>query len=243
MMSNKHKAKNYYIYGKHPSLAALSNSKRKIIELHCNLEIFNSHRSLIECHKHNIVSNNQLNALLPKDATHQGIVLLVMPIALSSLASVDLSSEDSKVAILDQITDPHNLGAIMRSAAAFGIKAIIMTSDNSAEENGVVSKTASGALELVPIIRVVNLKAAIEFLKKQSFWIIGLDGSSKEYISSKALKGKIAIVLGAEGAGMRRLTMESCDLLLSIPICQAMESLNVSTAAAIVFYEASISRS
>lgn len=231
-------SKSYYIYGKHPALAALCNPLRKVIEICCTQEIFAKHKDLIESFKYKIMTSQQLNSLLPKEATHQGIALLVLPIALNSLKDVDLSLPDTKIAILDQITDPHNIGAILRSAAAFGIKAIIMTNDNSAEESGVVAKTACGALELVPIIRVVNLKSAIELLKKQGFWIIGLDGNAKEFITSKALKGKVAMVLGAEGAGMRRLTTEACDLLVKIPINETMESLNVSTAASIVFYEA-----
>jgi 23S rRNA (guanosine2251-2'-O)-methyltransferase len=230
--------KNYYIYGKHPATAALSNSKRKILEIYCTQEIFTLHKNLIGGRKYKIVTNQQIGAMLPKDCTHQGIALLVAPIALNSLSDVDLTDDNTKVAILDQVTDPHNLGAVLRSAAAFGIKAIIMANDNSAEENGIVAKTASAALELVPIIRVVNLKAAIQTLQKQGFWIIGLDGSGKEFISKKLLSGKVAIVLGAEGSGMRRLTTESCDILARIPIMEEMESLNVSTAAAIAFWEA-----
>lgn len=231
-------SKHYYIYGKHPSIAALSNPKRKIIEISCTQEIFTKHKDLIESHKYKIVTGQQLNSLLPKEATHQGVAVSVAPIAINNLKDIDLGAPNTKIAILDQVTDPHNIGAILRSAAAFGIKAIIMTNDNSAEESGVVAKTACGALEIVPIIRVVNLKSAIELLKKQGFWIIGLDGTAKEFISKKALDGKVAMVLGAEGSGMRRLTIEACDLLVKIPISEVMESLNVSTAASIVFYEA-----
>lgn len=231
-------SKNYYIYGRHPATAALSNPQRKIIEIHCTQEVFTKHKDLIESHKYKIATSQQLNSLVPKDATHQGIALLVAPIATSNLGDIDLNDPEAKIAILDQVTDPHNIGATLRSAAAFGIKAIIMTNDNSAEESGVVAKTACGALELVPIIRVVNLKSTIELLKKQGFWIIGLDGSAKEFVSKKVLSGKVAMVLGAEGSGMRRLTMEACDLLVKIPISETMESLNVSTAASIVFWEA-----
>lgn len=231
-------SKNYYIYGKHPATATLSNPRRKIIEVHCTQEVFARHKDLIESRKYKIATSQQLNSLLPKDATHQGIAVFVAPVATSSLNDIDLSSPHAKIAILDQVTDPHNIGAILRSAAAFGIQAIIMTNDSSAEESGVIAKTACGALELVPIIRVVNLKSTIELLKKQGFWIIGLDGSAKEFLSRKALSGRVAMVLGAEGAGMRRLTTEACDLLVKIPISESMESLNVSTAASIVFYEA-----
>jgi 23S rRNA (guanosine2251-2'-O)-methyltransferase len=113
-----------------------------------------------------------------------------------------------------------------------------MTHDNAAEENGVMAKISCGGIEIIPIIRVTNLRGAIDTLKKKGFWILGFDGGAKDFISQKALSGKIGIVLGSEGVGMRRLTTESCDLLLKIPIESSMESINVSNAAAIVFYEA-----
>jgi len=229
----------YYIYGKHPAICALSNQRRKILEISCTQEFFNQNKAIIEPHKYKIATNAQIGILVPHDATHQGIAVKTKPIALDGLNSIDLSEDNIKIAILDQITDTHNIGAIIRSAAAFGIKAIIMTNDNSPEENGVMAKTSCGGIEVVPLIKVVNLKAATEQLKKNGFWIIGLEGSAKENISQKALGGKVAIVLGAEGFGMRRLTMEACDLLVKIPMTGDMESLNVSNAAAIVFYTSS----
>jgi len=234
---NSNNNKLYYIYGKHPVISALKNPKRKIVELYCTEEIFNVHQELIEPHLYQIITNQYLNNLLPREASHQGIAVLTSSIAVD-LNSIDLSGDNIQIAILDQITDPHNIGAIMRSAAAFGIKAIIMTNDNAAEENGVMAKTSCGGIEIIPIVKVVNLRSTIETLKKKGFWILGFDGNANDFVSSKTLSGKIATIFGSEGAGMRRLTAESCDLLLKIPIESAMESINVSNAAAIVFYEA-----
>lgn len=228
--------KNYYIYGKHPSVAALTNPKRKIIEIFCTQDFFVEHKKLIETYNYNVVDNFHIKNLLPRDALHQGIAVRTKAIA-TNIESIDLTDENIKIAILDQITDPQNVGAILRSAAAFGIKAIIMTHDNAAEENGIMAKTSCGGLETVPLIKVTNLKSTIDILKKHGLWIIGLDGKAKEFITPKVMSGKICIILGSEGSGMRRLTSENCDLLVKIPIDASMESINVSNAAAIVFYE------
>lgn len=234
---NSNNNKLYYIYGKHPVISALKNPQRKITKLYCTEEIFNLHQNLIKAHPHQIVTSQYLNDLLPREASHQGIAIQTRSIAID-LNSIDLSGDNAKIVILDQITDPHNIGAIIRSAAAFGIKGIIMTNDNAAEENGVMAKTSCGGIEIVPIIKVINLRSTIEILKKKGFWVLGFDGNAKEFLSPKALSGKIAMVFGSEGDGMRRLTTENCDLLLKIPIETSMESINVSNAAAIVFYEA-----
>lgn len=229
--------KNYYIYGKHPSIAAIGNPKRTIIEILCTEDCFNEYKNYISPYKYSIVDNKFIKDTIPKDSLHQGIAVKTKPIS-TDIDSLDLTEENTKIAILDQITDPHNVGAILRSAAAFGIRAIIITNDNSAEENGVMAKTSCGAIESVPIIKVTNLKSTINMLKKNGFWVIGLDGKAKKFLSPKTMSGKICIILGSEGTGMRRLTSESCDLLVKIPIDPSMESINVSNAAAIVFYEA-----
>jgi 23S rRNA (guanosine2251-2'-O)-methyltransferase len=230
--------KQYYIYGIHPSFAALQNPNRRVVEVLVTASVFEQHNGIIEKYRYRVVTSGMLTSILKADVTHQGLAVLVNQVVESDIRSIDFEGPNTKIAILDQITDVHNIGAIMRSAAAFGIKAIVMTYDNSPEENGAMAKAACGALEIVPIIRVTNLKSTLDLLKKAGFWIAGLDGASKESISQANLSGKIAIVLGAEGKGMRRLTMESCDMLLRIPINESMESLNVASAAAIVFYEA-----
>lgn len=240
MSRNKKTLKNnaYYIYGRHAALSALNNKKRNIINVMCTSDIFNLNQAVITQYSYKIVNNSVLSDLLPQGVTHQGIVIQTTPIALNDIYELDLSSSDTKIAILDQITDEHNIGAIIRSAAAFGIKAIILTYDNSPDESGVMAKIASGALETVKLVRVINLRSIMDELKKLNFWIIGFDGDSKTLLTTDQMKGKIAIILGAEGAGMRRLTKENCDIISRIPMLPGNESINVSNAAAIVFWEA-----
>ena len=139
--------------------------------------------------------------------------------------------------MLDQVTDPHNIGAILRSAAAFEAAAVILPDANAPEESGTLAKSACGGLEIVPLIRVPNLVRAIETLKKVGFWVIGLDGSAKKTMAQDKLPAKTVFILGSEGDGLRRLTAENCDYMLKLPISDKMESLNVSNAAAIALYE------
>jgi 23S rRNA (guanosine2251-2'-O)-methyltransferase len=235
------KNSDYYIYGKHAAIAAMQNPNRTILSLFCSKEFLQENHAIVSKYKYKISTNQEIAQLLPRGSVHQGIALLVKPITLNHIQEVDLSDPLSKVVILDQITDEHNVGAIMRSASAFGIRAIIAAYDGSPEESGVMAKIASGGLEKVPFIRVVNIRSTIDALKKIGFWVIGLDGGGGENVSTKLLSGKAAIVLGSEGYGMRRLTKENCDLVLRIPIKEGSESINVSNAAAIAFYLAASS--
>jgi 23S rRNA (guanosine2251-2'-O)-methyltransferase len=229
----------YIIYGKHAVLAAISNPNRKILEIFCTPEI----EKTIEFKKSFKITTTTSHELkqLTHDAPHQGIIARVAPISIYSLPKELLSSSKTKIIILDQITDPQNLGAIMRSAAAFGIDAIIYPRHGNVTENGTVAKAACGALDLVPLIEVVNISSAIAELKKEGFWVIGLDGSADHELksSSNLFDGKLVAVLGAEGAGIRPLIAKNCDLLVKLPISPHMESLNVSNAAAIVMWEIS----
>ena len=179
----------------------------------------------------------EISPLLPPGAVHQGIALKTAPLHEPELDSI--AGTASRIAILDQVTDPHNVGAILRSAAVFGLSSIVMTDRNSPPQSGVLAKSASGALEHVSICRVGNLARAMEKLGKQGFTLIGLDGDSSNELSALDLTGKIALVLGAEGAGLRRLTREYCDWLARLPASGPMRSLNVSNAAAVAFYEIS----
>jgi 23S rRNA (guanosine2251-2'-O)-methyltransferase len=184
-----------------------------------------------------IVDARKLDDLLPREAVHQGIALECEPLSQPSLGEWLTAGHDKPVLLLDQVSDPHNIGAILRSAAAFDAGAVITTDRNAPAESGVMAKAASGALELVPLIMVGNLVQAIELLKKAGYWIYGLDGEAKQAINAVKLDKKSALVLGAEGRGLRRLTGEHCDMLVRLPISERMESLNVSNAAAIALYE------
>jgi 23S rRNA (guanosine2251-2'-O)-methyltransferase len=142
-----------------------------------------------------------------------------------------------RIAVLDQITDPHNEGAILRSAAAFGFSAVVVQTRHSPPETGVLAKAASGALDLVPRIAVVNIARALEEMGRAGIWRVALTADGAEEIRD-ALNGRdVAVVLGAEGSGLRRLVRERCDTSAHIPMTSAMQSLNVSNAAAIAFYE------
>jgi 23S rRNA (guanosine2251-2'-O)-methyltransferase len=234
-----------WFYGDHAVFAALSNPHRKIKRL----LITKSKFSGLDADKQKLVETTGIFELADKDvisallldtAVHQGIA--VVPFPLNDLTIDDLSNFGSQtsetIAVLDQVTDPHNVGAILRSAAAFNITAIIVPDRHSPQITGVLARSASGAVETVPIIRVGNLSRALDQLADKGFWRIGLDGYADallETVSSDLTK--VAIVLGSEGKGLRQLTSQKCDLLAKLPISPGIESLNVSNAAAIAFYE------
>ncbi len=222
----------YWIYGDHAVQAALANNKRKIERLVAST---NAIKSLdLTGRKLNTDTDiRQLDKILPKDAVHQGVAALVHPLPHTTLDDV---LESTLLLVLDQVTDPHNVGAILRSAAAFGVGAVIMTEDHGAPENGALAKAACGALDIVPLIRITNLSSTLDTLKSHDFWCVGLDGKTDKLIAEAKGFKKKALVLGAEGKGLRRLTAEKCDLLVKIPISPQMESLNVSNAAAVALY-------
>lgn len=224
----------YWIYGTHAVQAALNNEKRQIQRLVISSNAKDSVK-LPEGRKKMAIENDirQLEKTLPKDAVHQGTAALVAPLAEVGIEEVIGAP---LLLALDQVTDPHNVGAILRSAAAFGAGAVIMTADHGAQENGALAKAASGALDVVKLVRVTNLAHTMEQLKKERYWCVGLDGKTDKMISEAKAFDKKLLVLGAEGKGLRRLTAERCDLLVKIPISPQMESLNVSNAAAVAMY-------
>jgi len=180
-----------------------------------------------------------LARLVPSDAPHQGIVAEVDPLEDIWLGDLlaEQADESRPLVILDQVTDPHNVGAILRSAAAFDAIGIVTQDRHAPPESGTVARAASGALELVPWVRVVNLARALDEIADASFWRIGLTGAADTNLAQAIGEtGRIALVLGAEGEGMRQNTQAHCDALAKLPISTRIESLNVSNAAAIALY-------
>jgi 23S rRNA (guanosine2251-2'-O)-methyltransferase len=177
-----------------------------------------------------------LGRLVARDAPHQGLVLECEPLEELHLDEVLDGEAGRPLVVLDQVTDPHNVGAILRSAAAFGAAALVTQDRHAPPESGVVAKSASGALETVPWVRVVNLARALEEIAEAGYWRVGLAGEAETVFADALPEGPVALVLGAEGEGLRHNIAAHCDALARLPIGEAMESLNVSNAAAIALY-------
>ncbi|MDG2002089.1 MAG: 23S rRNA (guanosine(2251)-2'-O)-methyltransferase RlmB [Novosphingobium sp.] len=172
------------------------------------------------------------------DAPHQGLVLECAPLPDVYLNDVLDGDPARPLVVLDQVTDPHNVGAILRSAAAFNACAIVTQDRHAPPESGTLAKSASGALEIVPWVRVVNLARALEEMAEAGYWRLGLDGGADSTLAEALPATPVALVLGAEGEGMRHNIVQHCDATARLPISEAMESLNVSNAAAIALYAA-----
>ena len=177
-----------------------------------------------------------LGRMVAQGAPHQGLVLECEPLDDVFLDEVLEGDPARPIVVLDQVTDPHNVGAILRSAAAFGARALITQDRHTPPESGTLAKSASGALEIVPWVRVVNLARALEEIAEAGYWRIGLAGEAKATLDEAMSAGPIALVLGAEGDGMRHNITQHCDALARLPIARTVESLNVSNAAAIALY-------
>ena len=227
-----------HLFGTHAVLAALANPMRKIkrvlVTKNAQKEL---EKALAGIKNISLVDGHKLESLVPPGSVHQGIAIECEPLEQPSLADWLDEKIDKPILLLDQVTDPHNVGAILRSAAAFDVGAVIATDRNAPGESGVMAKAASGALEVVPLITVTNLVQAIETIKKAGYWIAGLDGAAKQTIAEAKLDKTTALVLGAEGSGLRRLTTEHCDFLVKLPMSGRIESLNVSNAAAVALYD------
>ena len=229
-----------WLYGMHPVMAALANPKRKLHRIVLTERAAQEiGAKLLGRVKNEIADMNAIGRLLPDAAVHQGVALQVEKLPKLDLEDV-LSSPSEKrriVVVLDQISDPHNVGAILRSAAAFGVSAVVVQDRHAPPESGVLAKSASGALDALPYVEVVNISRALEDLGRLGFWRIALAGDGEQSLQEAAHPGDIAIVLGSEGSGIRRLVREHCDVAAFIPIARNTESLNVSNAAAVTLYE------
>ena len=234
-------ASSFWLYGLHSARAALGNPHRKI------RRVLVTDRAQIELGQAlaktgipvTMAAPDNISRMLPPGAVHQGIALLCEPLPALDLEDTLAAASPGPrlVAVLDQVTDPHNEGAILRSAAAFRIAAVVVQDRHAPAESGVLAKAASGALDIVPRVSVVNIARALEELGRFGFWRIALTSDGDSTLREAAPPGDAAIVLGAEGVGLRRLVRERCDISASIPMDGDMESLNVSNAAAIAFYE------
>jgi 23S rRNA (guanosine2251-2'-O)-methyltransferase len=229
----------YWLYGQHSVRAALDNPARQAHRLLATLNAAkNLGASPIEAE---IVDRKAIDKLVTADAVHQGLALYVSPLPETHLADLLEDPAVTCLIILDQVTDPHNVGAIMRSAAAFGASAVVTTWRHSPPETAVLSRASSGTLELVPYIRGNNLADQLGKMQDAGFMLIGLDGEgdmTPEQLmqNEKARPDRFALVLGAEGKGMRHRTSVLCDILMRLPISDKVDSLNVSNAAAVALY-------
>lgn len=231
------------LYGLHAVEAALANPTRRPIRL---LATENAARRLAgpiatRGLKADPALPHDLDRLLGADAVHQGVMLEAEPLPEPTLADlVRRARPGAPLMVLDQVTDPHNVGAILRSSAAFGAAGLIMTRRHSPPLNGVLAKAASGALDLVPVLLVQNLARTLAELKEGGISIIGLDGTGTGRLEDERFGGPTAIVLGAEGKGLRELTGETCDRLVRIATAGTLASLNVSNAAAVALHLAAM---
>ncbi|HTG37956.1 RNA methyltransferase [Sphingomonas sp.] len=224
-------------WGRHAVLAALANPERQVRKLWGTREAL-ANLDLPPVLPITYADVADLGRLVPSDAPHQGMVIEVDPLDDLWLGEVlERGADDRRpIVILDQVTDPHNVGAVLRSAAAFDALAIVTQDRHAPPESGALAKAASGALEIVPWVRVVNLARAMEEIAEAGYWRVGLTGHTQTPLNEALGSGRIALVLGAEGEGMRQNTAAHCDVLARLPISPRVESLNVSNAAAIALY-------
>jgi 23S rRNA (guanosine2251-2'-O)-methyltransferase len=242
----------HWLYGLHAVRAALADPRRRL-----GRAVLTSRAAealgerLLKRVEAQIVEPGAIDRLLPPGAVHQGVALEAWPLKTGDLGEILDKADDSArgvrprkiVLVLDQLSDPHNVGAILRTAAAFGVTAVVVQDRHAPPQSGALAKAASGALDQVPYVEVVNIARALDQLAERGFWRIALERSRDggeslaQAVPPKGEGGDVALVLGSEGAGIRRLVRAHCEAAAFIPIDAAMESLNVSNAAAIALYE------
>ena len=223
----------YWLYGRHAVRAALANPARR-----CHHLMLTSRDDIRTSAEVTIAKPREISELLPPGAVHQGMAVLVDPLPDPDLAEILSHRKGQGVVVaIDQVTDPQNVGAILRSADAFGAAAVILPRRHAPASSGSLAKAASGTLETVPLVRAANLVRTLDRLKGEGFWIVGLDMEAPDILDRTTLPDRCVLVLGAEDRGMRRLTRETCDLMVRIPMTGTAGSLNVSACAAVALHE------
>lgn len=222
-----------WLWGTHACLAALQNPKRQRFRI---IMTEGTAKEFPLSSKVQIVDSASLSKMLPEGAVHQGMAMEVAPLLEPSFSELR-KKEKGVLIILDQVTDPHNVGAIIRTARALGALGIIMTDRHAPPLGGVLAKAASGALDQLPLWKVTNLARTLDELKDFGFWTVGLDERGEQVVSQSTLPKRLALIVGAEGEGLRRLTQEKCDYLAKLATDPAFPTLNVSVATAVALYE------
>ncbi|PPR78064.1 MAG: 23S rRNA (guanosine-2'-O-)-methyltransferase RlmB [Alphaproteobacteria bacterium MarineAlpha2_Bin1] len=244
----KKKSPDYWIYGLNPVIAALKNKSRDCKKLLCTKEVLVKYGKIF----HGLaidrgllveeVTKKDIKSLLEPNSRHQGVILKVENLSNKQIEiSLKNFSKNSILLALDQINDPQNVGAIIRSSVIFGCEGVIIPKKNSPQETGLLAKSAAGALEIANIFRVPNLSRTLTKLKKNNFWVLGLDINSKKTLSTINTSGPIVIVIGSEGKGLRLLTKKVCDSSFTIEMSKlaienGIDSLNVSNATSVALY-------
>ncbi|UAK24293.1 TrmH family RNA methyltransferase [Sphingomonas nostoxanthinifaciens] len=228
------------LWGRHAVAAAFANPERTVRKIWGTREALAGFGGLPTDVTVQFAEVTDLGRMVPADAPHQGVVIEVDPLPDIWLGDLLEQGRDDRrpLVVLDQVTDPHNVGAVLRSAAAFDALGLITQDRHAPPESGTLARSASGALEIVPWVRVVNLARALDEIGEAGFWRIGLSGAGKRPLGEALGTARVALVLGAEGEGMRQNTESHCDELARLPISPRVESLNVSNAAAIALYAA-----
>lgn len=235
--SNKKNEKKFFIYGKHTVLSALNNKQRKKFRLYISskyIETCKSYKDIVDVQ---VIHKDDFQKFIPFNSVHQEIALEVLPLPELSIENVISSKKTSCIVILDQVQDPHNIGAILRSAASFDVDAVINTVHNSPSETSVMAKSASGAMDIIPYIKAMNITNVINILKNNGYWCYAMDGTGKNDLSKISLPEKLVIVLGSEESGIRKLVKENCDDIFKISMNNQIESLNVSVAGSIAMHQ------
>jgi 23S rRNA (guanosine2251-2'-O)-methyltransferase len=228
-----------WLYGQHAVLAALANEDRPCYRLLATEAALPGVKAAANARGLGVekVPPERIAQILPPDTPHQGLALSVGPLPEHSLDELGQDPDARSLLLaLDQVSDPRNLGAILRTAAALGVEGVILPQRRSAELGGACAKAASGALDLLPLVEVVNLGRALQALKERGYWIVGLDAAGPATLEALDLPPRVVLVLGSEGEGLRRLVADGCDFLARLEIDPRMESLNVSVAAGIALY-------